>query len=123
MRREEQRKRFLEEEKLHTMKKIVEYQREVDEFPQTQQNLLEAIEKAKTNNTLVTDMLAGIMEDKTYLNTVRDEKDRIEQEMEEAAAEEGEAEMEEEVEIEQEEEEVEMEEDNGEDLQEVEEED
>ena len=100
MRREEQRKRFLEEEKLHTMKKIVEYQREVDEFPQTQQNLLEAIEKAKTNNTLVTDMLAGIMEDKTYLNTVRDEKDRIEQEMEEAAAEEGEAEMEEEVEME-----------------------
>ena len=100
MRREEQRKRFLEEEKLHTMKKIVEYQREVDEFPQTQQNLLEAIEKAKTNNTLVTDMLAGIMEDKTYLNTVRDEKDRIEQEMEEAAAEEGEAEMEEENEME-----------------------
>ena len=106
MRREESRKTFLESEKLHTMKKIVEYQHEVDSFPQTQQTLLDKIEKGKTNNSLVTDMLAGILADHNQLKQVRDERARLEEEALEAMAEEGEQEGEEG--------EAEMEEDNGE---------
>ena len=58
MRREEQRKRFLEEEKLHTMKKIVEYQREVDELKKEKFRPIEqmTLEPYERDHAVVTGM-------------------------------------------------------------------
>lgn len=76
VKREEQRKRFLEEDKLTSMKKIVEYEGEIDKFDSNQSKLLSDIETTKTANALLQDTLAMVLLDKKQLALMRERAER-----------------------------------------------
>ena len=69
--RESQRKSFLEQDKLVSMKKIVEYEGLVEAFPQKQDKLVTEIEMHKTAASLLQDTLNGLYKDKLYMSELR----------------------------------------------------
>jgi len=69
--REESRKRFLEEDKLASMKKIMEYEGAIDKFPSVQHELVGEIESHKTANALMQETLTGLIHDKKQLTEMK----------------------------------------------------
>lgn len=68
---EEQRKSFLMEQKLLSMKKIMSYESAIENFPDVQAELLTEINAAKVANSLLQETLAGLIHDKRELNEVK----------------------------------------------------
>ena len=54
------------------MKKVMEYQQAVDDFPIEQAALKKEIEETNTANALIAATLRGIVADKKYINELRE---------------------------------------------------
>lgn len=82
----------MEQDKLISMKKVMEYQQAVDNFPAEQAALKKKIEDTKTANALIAATLRGIVADKKYINELREKNEeqmRMEAQDEEEEEEEG----------------------------------
>ena len=62
----------MEEDKLTSMKKVMEYQDAIDNFPESQMKLKQDIESTQTANALLSATLRGIIADKKYIDELKE---------------------------------------------------
>ena len=77
--REKKRRNALLEDKLQSMKKIVEYERELNNFEAGHQKLNSEIRMGKASNQLIQACITGLFNDQQYMQQLQDEATQVEE--------------------------------------------
>lgn len=71
--------KMLREDKLASMKKIMEYEGELNSFEENHQRLNEEIRMGKASNQLVQACITGLYSDRLYMQEIQNQAEGIEE--------------------------------------------